>query len=186
MATTNADINLMKDMRVAMGLPREPKPGEFLIPDIEDSLPEEKRYPLYRDKHGVIHYDQEGFPIMFPDATLRERRMWNAQSNECSGEDYVLGPSKSAKFEGWFPLGEVSLIGGSSGAGKTTWALQMLEAQFRGQEFLGHETYELPYIILMKDRSKFGLRRTFRRLETTCRCGSFQRSVPRRCTSRTL
>jgi AAA domain len=164
-APSTSDVEQMKDMREAIGLPREPKPGEFLIPDIEDSLPEEKRYPFFRDKNGTIHYDEEGFPIMFPDATLRERRMWDAHSYECSGEDYVLGPAKTAKFEGWFPLGEVSLIGGSSGAGKTTWALQMLDAQSKGEEFLGHESYELPYIILMKDRSKFGLKRTFRRLE---------------------
>jgi hypothetical protein len=58
---------------------------------------------------------------------------FDAEPEVCTGEDYVLGPAKTAKFEGWFPLGEVSLIAGSSGAGKTTWALQMLDAQSRGE-----------------------------------------------------
>ncbi len=83
----------------------------------------------------------------------------------CTGEDYVLGPAATAKFEGWFPLGEVSLIAGSSGAGKTTWALQMLDAQSRGESFLGHQSFALPYIMVMQDRSEFAMRRTFRRLE---------------------
>ena len=83
----------------------------------------------------------------------------------CTGEDYVLGPATTAKFEGWFPLGGVSLIAGSSGAGKTTWALQMLDAQSRGESFLGHQSFALPYIMVMQDRSEFAMRRTFRRLE---------------------
>ncbi len=78
----------------------------------------------------------------------------------CTGEDYVLGPAAAAKFEGWFPLGEVSLIAGSSGAGKTTWALQMLDAQSRGESFLGHQSFALPYIMVMQDRSEFAMRRT--------------------------
>jgi RecA/RadA recombinase len=144
--------------------------GKLYLRDSDDYLPEEKKYPLYRDKNGVIHYDAEGFPILLPDFTEEEKELQFRKAEmrfckECTGEDYVLGPSASAKFEGWFPLGEVSLIAGPSGAGKTTWALQMLEAQAKGETFLGHPTFELPYLVLMKDRSEKALHRTLRRLE---------------------
>jgi hypothetical protein len=78
--------------------------------------------------------------------------------------DYVVAPP-SAQWEGWFPRGDVSLVGGSSGAGKSTWMLPLLDAQSKGEEFMGFQTYGLPYLMIVFDRSKNSVTRTFRRLD---------------------
>ena len=88
----------------------------------------------------------------------------------CEGFEYVVAPDPKNNddpdnFEGWFPLGEVSLVFGSSGAGKTTWSIQLLKAQEQGQPFFEHDTYRLPWVMLMKDRSKNAAKRTFRRMK---------------------
>ena len=52
---------------------------------------------------------------------------------EGSHRDYIVGPQMGQK-DGWFPQGSPSLIGGSSGSGKTTWMMDLLETQ-RGRSF---------------------------------------------------
>lgn len=39
--------------------------------------------------------------------------------------EYVIAPAEG-QDDGWFPLGDISLIGGASGTGKTTWIFEML------------------------------------------------------------
>jgi hypothetical protein len=78
--------------------------------------------------------------------------------------DYVIGPPGDKK-EGLFPRGDVSLIGGSSGAGKTTLLMPWLEAQRKGEKVFGHETFKLPYILMLEDRSARSTRRTMDRLK---------------------
>lgn len=79
--------------------------------------------------------------------------------------DYVLNPQlDSGQFEGWFPLGSPSLIGGSSGSGKTTFMVDLCVSQLNGQPFYGHPATQRPYLVLMTDRGKFSHERTMRRL----------------------
>lgn len=64
--------------------------------------------------------------------------------------EYVLRPRD--RFDGWFPTSSVSVIGGPSGAGKTSVLLAMLHAQARGDAYLGHDGGRLPFAILYADR----------------------------------
>jgi len=61
-----------------------------------------------------------------------------------SHRDFVISPAPNQK-DGWFPLGAVSLVGGASGASKTTWMLQLLLAQAIKAPFHGHSTYGRSY-----------------------------------------
>ena len=70
---------------------------------------------------------------------------------ERPGRVYVLAP-KDSKYDGWFPTASVSVIGGASGAGKTSIMLQLLEAQRKGESFLGHPGGKLSVAILYADR----------------------------------
>jgi hypothetical protein len=54
----------------------------------------------------------------------------------------------------WFPKGEVSLIGAPSGAGKTSFGLNLLEALRNGREVWGHPAKARDYRVLSNDRSK--------------------------------
>lgn len=54
----------------------------------------------------------------------------------------------------WFPKGEVSLIGAPSGAGKTSFGFNLLEALRSGREVWGHPAKARDYRILSHDRSK--------------------------------
>jgi len=84
---------------------------------------------------------------------------------EPSAYDYVVAPlPESGQFEGWFPLGSPSLIGGSSGSGKTTFMLDLCVRQVAGQDFYGHPTFQRPYLVLMLDRGKLSHERTMRRM----------------------
>jgi len=80
--------------------------------------------------------------------------------------DYVVAPPEG-QFDGWFPLGSPSLIGGSSGSGKTTFLLDLCVRQAVPAPFYGHETFGRPYIVLMLDRGKGSHTRTMRRLGFT-------------------
>ena len=69
--------------------------------------------------------------------------------------------------EGWFPLGAVSLVGGASGASKTTVVYQMLVAQRDKQPFFGHPTSGYPFLVIQTDRAKSAYRRTIERMGYT-------------------
>jgi hypothetical protein len=79
-------------------------------------------------------------------------------------DEYLVEALPEPMSEGWFPKGEVSLIGGSSGAGKTSWAMPLLEKIRKGESVFGHATKPRDYRILLHDRSKKGTRRTVRAL----------------------
>ncbi len=66
--------------------------------------------------------------------------------------------------DGWFPKGELSLIGASSGVGKTSWAMPLLEKIRHGEDVWGHKTKPRDYRVLLHDRSKKATRRTARAL----------------------
>jgi hypothetical protein len=83
-------------------------------------------------------------------------------------DDYVLGPLpeqlSDPVAEGHFPLGEVSLIGGTSGAGKSTILYSVAEQQKRGETRFDRPTYRRRYMIILRDRGERDVRLTFRRL----------------------
>lgn len=79
-----------------------------------------------------------------------------------SGE-YVMAPLEGQE-DGWFPLGDISLIGGASGTGKTTWIFEVLYKQKQGYSILGHRTFHRPFYVLAYDRGQNAFDRTMRRL----------------------
>jgi hypothetical protein len=77
--------------------------------------------------------------------------------------EYLVSPSKEGQ-EGLFPMREISVVAGAGGSGKTTWLLQFLQTWEKHEQFFGRETNPVPYLIVMRDRSKGGFRRTCRRM----------------------
>lgn len=80
------------------------------------------------------------------------------------GPTEFLTESPSETEDGWCPLGEVSLIGGPSGVGKTSWVLAMLEKIRHGETVWGHKTKPREYRAILHDRSARGFMRTVRHL----------------------
>ena len=77
--------------------------------------------------------------------------------------DGVLLPKPGGK-DVWFPRGSISVIGGSSGAGKSTIMLPLLRAQEKGDRVFGHEGGRLRPLMLCADRGPRSNRRTLDRL----------------------
>ena len=77
--------------------------------------------------------------------------------------DFVLGAADT-NTEGWFPRGDPSLIGGPSGGNKTTLMLDLLDTQLKGQDYLGHKTFGLPYLVIGVDRGAKAQKRTAARM----------------------
>jgi hypothetical protein len=63
-----------------------------------------------------------------------------------------------------FPCGEIHLIGGPSGAGKTTWLFQWLKDWSEGKDVFGKRSYPCSYAYIMIDRGLLATDRTMRRL----------------------
>ncbi len=78
--------------------------------------------------------------------------------------EYLVDALPEPMHEGWFPKGEVSLIGGSSGAGKTSWAMPLLEKMRKGGDIFGHTAKPRDYRVLLHDRSKKAMSRTAKSL----------------------
>ena len=83
---------------------------------------------------------------------------------EDDGIDEYLVDAFSKANEGWFPLQEISLIGGSSGTGKTYWMMTLLEKVRHGAEVWGHTSTPRDYRVIMLDRGAKAMRRTLDRL----------------------
>jgi hypothetical protein len=83
---------------------------------------------------------------------------------EDDGVDEYLVDALSKDHEGWFPLADISLIGGSSGVGKTYWLMTLLEKIRRGSEVWGHTSTARDYRVLMMDRGVKAMRRTLDKL----------------------
>jgi hypothetical protein len=81
--------------------------------------------------------------------------------------DYVVAPADAEQFDGWFPMGSPSLIGGSSGSGKSTFLLDLLVKQAMKAPVFDHATFGRPYIVLMFDRGQESHDRTMRRMGFT-------------------
>jgi hypothetical protein len=83
---------------------------------------------------------------------------------EDDGPTEYLVDALSESHEGWFPLGEVSLIGGSSGSGKTYWMITLLGRVHKGGDVWGHPAKARDYRVLLHDRSPKAMFRTMKAL----------------------
>ncbi len=83
----------------------------------------------------------------------------DAMTEDDGVTEWIVEPEEGRR-EGWFPKREVSLIGGPSGAGKTSWAFPLLDKASQGAEVWGHKTKPRNYRVLLHDRSKQGMKRT--------------------------
>jgi hypothetical protein len=130
-------------------------------------------------EHFLDHGYEQGQPTpdlnlnQKPDANSPAARLVTQQTNllNLTGEprafdpwEYALKPLYGLQFSGWFPLGRVTLVSGSSGAMKTTFLTQALVAGRDGEVFLGHEPGNLPFLFLFADRGKYDCEETFKRM----------------------
>jgi hypothetical protein len=83
---------------------------------------------------------------------------------EDDGPTEYLVDALSESHEGWFPLGELSLIGGSSGSGKTYWMITLLGKVHKGGDVWGHTAKPRDYRVLLHDRSPKAMFRTMKAL----------------------
>jgi hypothetical protein len=83
---------------------------------------------------------------------------------EDDGIDEYIVEAASKDHEGWFPKADISLVGGSSGSGKTYWVMTLLEKARQGAEVWGHKSQVRDYRVLMHDRGAKGMRRTLNKL----------------------
>ena len=118
--------------------------------DAENSVPEDKWYPWFRHKDGRMSDP----PRLFPDSTEEEWKRFQGDP----AYDFILG-ALNGERHGLFAQGSLHLIQGSSGAGKTTFGLSMLKAQFEMRDFLGREGYQKRYLVVWQDRGKHELAR---------------------------
>jgi hypothetical protein len=77
-----------------------------------------------------------------------------------SPTEYIV-PAIPGENEGWFPKGELSLIGAASGRGKTSWMLPLLEDIRQCKPVWGHPAGpSRDYRVLLHDRSIKATKRT--------------------------
>jgi len=112
--------------------------------------------PLYREK--LERTDYRSMTIL---KAIRGEPIFDSEEpmDEDAPTEWVILPLPGRE-EGWFPLGEVSLVGGPSGAGKTHSVLRMAESARQGLDTFGHRTTVSDYCILLHDRSSASMRRT--------------------------
>lgn len=144
---------------------------------------------LYRDKWEREDYKRSTIKRAIV-AVAKEQPVIFDDSDEDVIEDdgateYLVDALPEPMHEGWFPKGEVSLIGGSSGAGKTSWAMPLLEKIRKGGDIFGHTAKPRDYRVLLHDRSKKAMQRTVKALglsaeaiERVIRLTSTQQSRP--------
>jgi hypothetical protein len=117
--------------------------------------------PLYRDKLERSDYRSmtilkalKGEPVFDP----------TEETIEDDGIDEYVVEAISKDHEGWFPKGDTSLVGGSSGSGKTYWVMTVIEKGRKGADIWGHKSKARDYRVLMHDRGAKGMRRTLNKL----------------------
>ncbi len=114
---------------------------------------------LYREKWERDDY-REGTIARAIKAVARETPILFEEVDDPLSEDRELEYLVSS----WFPKGEVSIIGAPSGAGKTSFGLNLLETLRNGREVWGHPAQARDYRVLSHDRSKRSIVSTVRSL----------------------
>jgi hypothetical protein len=118
--------------------------------------------PLYREK--LERTDYRSMTIL---KVLKGEPVFDSTEEDAiedDGIDEYVVEALSKDHEGWFPKGDVSLVGGSSGSGKTYWVMTLLEKSRKGRDVWGHTSRARDYRVLMHDRGAKGMRRTLNKL----------------------
>jgi hypothetical protein len=120
---------------------------------------------LYREKWEREDYRENtitrAIAAVFKDTPVIED---HDEPIEDDGPTEYLVDALSEGHEGWFPKGEVSLIGGSSGSGKTYWMITLLGKVHKGGDVWGHTAKPRDYRVLLHDRSPKAMFRTMKAL----------------------
>jgi AAA domain-containing protein len=80
-------------------------------------------------------------------------------------ESKPVYPSQTYLLDGLLPTGEIHVLVGSSGIGKSTFLYDFINRWQHEDTIFGRKATRYPYIILSNDRSKAGIIRTLQRLE---------------------
>lgn len=86
-----------------------------------------------------------------------------AKLKEIDGSKPVY-PPQTYLLDGLLPTGEVHVLVGSSGIGKSTFLYDFINRWQHEENIFGRKATRYPYIILSNDRSKAGIIRTLQRL----------------------
>jgi len=98
-------------------------------------------------------------PVIFADEDAIE---------EDGETEFLVESLQGPGNDGWFPKGELSIIGAPSGVGKTSWAMPLLEKIRNGADVWGHKVSKpRDYRVLLHDRSKKAMQRTAKALHMT-------------------
>ena len=119
-----------------------------------------------------LKYKAKQLGLAPPDRELPEMAQaafdawWARPENKVQGGkyDFVLGSLSGDPKAGIFPLGDVHAIVGSSGAGKSTWAYDMLLSQRDGIPVAGRPTFKRDFLVVLRDRSSNSFERTLDRM----------------------
>jgi len=155
-----ADNHSVADMALVNILARRFNNNAFLI-DAEFC-----KSGLYREKWDRPDYKWSTIWKVIKGAELAPA-FDDEEPMEEDGPTEYLVEALSEAHEGWCPFGEVSLIGAPSGAGKTYFALTVLEKVRKGAEVWGHQSTPRDYRALLHDRSKKAMSRTIRHMKLT-------------------
>jgi hypothetical protein len=155
-----ADNHSVADMALVNILARRFNNNAFLI-DTEFC-----KSGLYRDKWDRSDYKWSTIWKVIKGAEVAPA-FDNEEPMDEDGPTEYLVDALSDAHEGWCPFGEVSLIGAPSGAGKTYFALTVLEKVRKGAEVWGHKSTPRDYRALLHDRSKKAMSRTVRHMKLT-------------------
>jgi hypothetical protein len=153
-----ADNHSVADMALVAILARRFNNNPFLI-DAEFC-----KSGLYREKWDRLDYKWSTIGKVIKGAEAAAV-FDDSEPMEEDGPTEYLVAALSEAHEGWCPFGEVSLIGAPSGAGKTYFALTVLEKARKGEEVWGHKTAQREYRALLHDRSKKAMGRTIRHMK---------------------
>jgi hypothetical protein len=155
-----ADNHSVADMALVSILARRCNNNAFLI-DAEFC-----KSGLYREKWDRPDYKWSTIWKVIKDADIAPA-FDDEEPMEEDGPTEYLVEALSEAHEGWCPFGEVSLIGAPSGAGKTYFALTVLEKVRKGEQVWEHKSTPRDYRALLHDRSKKAMSRTVRHMKLT-------------------
>jgi hypothetical protein len=153
-----ADNHSVADMALVSILARRFNNNAFLI-DAEFC-----KSGLYREKWDRPDYKWSTIWKVIKDAAIAPAFDDEEPLDEDGPTEYLV-EALSEAHEGWCPFGEVSLIGAPSGAGKTYFALTVLEKVHKREDVWGHKSTPREYRAVLNDRSKKAMGRTIRHMQ---------------------
>lgn len=153
-----ADNHSVADMALVSILARRFNNNAFLIDQ------EFCKSGLYREKWDRPDYKWSTIWKVIKGAEVAAA-FDNEEPMDEDGPTEYLVDALSELHEGWCPFGEVSLIGAPSGAGKTYFAMTVLERVRNNQDVWGHKSTPREYRALLHDRSKKAMGRTVRHMK---------------------